>query len=140
MSSITTPKRKKFLMVAQVTFFKGFLGKISAILLSCIMKKNKSGGICKWNRLGYWNSCKHLPNLVNVAALLVTHLRIQTGTLCSTFSKAFRNSGALATHLRIHTGTLCSTCSKAFHNSHISEYTQVCYSLLAPRPSVTAGH
>ena len=24
---------------------------------------------CKRNRFGYWNSCKHLPNFVNVAAL-----------------------------------------------------------------------
>ena len=24
---------------------------------------------CKRNRLGYWNSCKRLPNFVNVAAL-----------------------------------------------------------------------
>ena len=24
---------------------------------------------CKWNRFGYWNSCKGLPNFLNVAAL-----------------------------------------------------------------------
>ena len=27
--------------------------------------------MCKRNRFGYWNSCKRLPNFVNVAALLI---------------------------------------------------------------------
>ena len=34
------------------------------------MKKNQSGVTCKWNRFGNWNSCKRLPNFVNVAALV----------------------------------------------------------------------
>ena len=34
MSSITTPNQKQFLIFAQGTFFKVFLGKISAILRS----------------------------------------------------------------------------------------------------------
>ena len=38
-SSIATPNYKHFRIFAQGTFFKGFLGKISAILLICIMKK-----------------------------------------------------------------------------------------------------
>ena len=25
--------------------------------------------LCKRNRFGYWNLCKHLPNFLNVAAL-----------------------------------------------------------------------
>ena len=48
---------------------KGFLGKISAILPICIMKKINLEVTCKRNRYGYWNSCKRLLNLVNVAAL-----------------------------------------------------------------------
>ena len=38
-SSITTPNHKQFRIFAQGTFFKGSLGKISAILRSCIMGK-----------------------------------------------------------------------------------------------------
>ena len=40
MSSITTPNPKQFRIFTQGTFFKEFLGKISAILLICIMKKS----------------------------------------------------------------------------------------------------
>ena len=43
MSSITTPNQKQFGIFTQGTFFKGFLGKISAILRSCIMEKYQSG-------------------------------------------------------------------------------------------------
>ena len=39
MSSIITPNQKQFRIFTQVSFFKGFLGKILAILGSCIMKK-----------------------------------------------------------------------------------------------------
>ena len=70
-SSITTPKQKQFGIFAQGTFFKGFLGKVSAILRSCIIKKIIPEVKCKQNLFGYWNSCKHLPNFVNVAALMI---------------------------------------------------------------------
>ena len=43
MSSITTPNQKQFQVFAQGTFFKCFLGKISAILPICIKKKIQSG-------------------------------------------------------------------------------------------------
>ena len=43
MSSVTKPKQKQFRIFAQGTFFKSFLGKISAILQICIMKKIQSG-------------------------------------------------------------------------------------------------
>ena len=33
------------------------------------MKKSNLEVPCKRNRFGYWNSCKRLPNFVNVAAL-----------------------------------------------------------------------
>ena len=46
-----------------------FYGKISAILLIFILKKSNLEVPCKRNRFGYWNSCKRLPNFVNVAAL-----------------------------------------------------------------------
>ena len=28
---------------------------------------------CKRHRFGYWNSCKRLPNFMNVAALVAIH-------------------------------------------------------------------
>ena len=72
MSSNTT---KQFRIFTQGTFFKEFfLGKILAILPICIMKKNNLEVFCKRNRLGYWNSCKRLPNFVNVAALMYTYI------------------------------------------------------------------
>ena len=37
------------------------------------MKKINLEVTCKRNRFGYWNSCKRLPNFVNVAALLLIH-------------------------------------------------------------------
>ena len=55
MSSITTPNQKQFRIFAQGTFFKVFLGKISAILRSCIMEKISLGVTCKQNPFGYWN-------------------------------------------------------------------------------------
>ena len=33
------------------------------------MKKINLEVTCKRNRFGYWNSCKPLPNFINVAAL-----------------------------------------------------------------------
>ena len=69
MSSITTPSQKQFRIFAQVPFFKWFLGKISAILPICIMKKFNLEVTCKRNCFGYWNWCKRLPNFINVAAL-----------------------------------------------------------------------
>ena len=73
-SSITTHNQKQFRIFAQGTFFKVFLGKISAILPICIMKKKFNLEVTfKRYRFGYWNSCKRLPNFVNVAALVVSH-------------------------------------------------------------------
>ena len=69
MSIITTPNQKQFRIFAQGTVFKVFLGKISAILPIGIMKKINVEVMCKLNHFGYCNSCKHLPNFVNVAAL-----------------------------------------------------------------------
>ena len=39
------------------------------ILPICIMKKNKSEVSCKLNLFGYWNSCKCLPNFLNMTSL-----------------------------------------------------------------------
>ena len=47
MSSIKTPNQKQFGIFAQGTFFKCFLGKISAILLICTMKKFNREVMCK---------------------------------------------------------------------------------------------
>ena len=41
------------------------------------MKKINLEVTCKRNRFGYWNSCKRLPNFVNVAAL-VSYLPISS--------------------------------------------------------------
>ena len=69
MSSITTPNQKQFRIFAQGTFFKGILGKILAILRSCIMEKISLEVTCKQNGFDYWILCKRLTNFVNVAAL-----------------------------------------------------------------------
>ena len=61
--------RNNFEYSHKVHFSKGILRKILAILRSCIMKKINLEVTCKRHRFGYWNSCKHLPNFVNVAAL-----------------------------------------------------------------------
>ena len=37
------------------------------------MKKSNLEVTCKRDRFDYWNSCKRLPNSVNMAALDVTH-------------------------------------------------------------------
>ena len=55
----------------KVHFSKGFfLGKISRFYRSALWKKSNLEVSCKWNSFGYWNSCKRLPNFVNVAALI----------------------------------------------------------------------
>ena len=64
-----TPNQKQFRIFTQGTLFKGFLGKISAILRSCIVKKINLEVTCKRDCFGYWNSCKRLPNFINMAAL-----------------------------------------------------------------------
>ena len=51
--------------------FRRVLGKTSAILRSCKMKKINLEVTYKRYRFCYWNSCKCLPNFVNVAALYV---------------------------------------------------------------------
>ena len=38
----------------------------------CLMNKNNLEVSCKQNRCGYQNSCKRLPNFVNVAALTIS--------------------------------------------------------------------
>ena len=60
-SSITT-SNQTISNIRTRYIFQSFLGKISA------MKKNLEVP-CKRDGFGYWNSCKRLPNFVNVAAL-----------------------------------------------------------------------
>ena len=36
------------------------------------MEKIRLEDLCKRNRFSYWNSCKCLPNFVNVAALILS--------------------------------------------------------------------
>ena len=66
MSSITT----QFRIFAQGTFFKGFyrenIGNFTELNNG---EKISLEVTCKWNRFSYWNSCKRLPNFVNLAAL-----------------------------------------------------------------------
>ena len=64
------PTRNNFEYSHKVQFSKGVLGKISAILQSCIMKKVNLEVMCKRNGFGYWNLCKCLPNFIYVAVLL----------------------------------------------------------------------
>ena len=49
---------------------KGFLREKSAILPISIMEKINLEVSFKQYHFGYWDSCKRLPNFVNVAALL----------------------------------------------------------------------
>ena len=65
------PTRNNFEYSHKVHFSKFFLGKISAILPICIMKKFNLEVMFKRYLFGYWNSCKRLPNFVKVAALVV---------------------------------------------------------------------
>ena len=59
-------------------FQRLFLGKISAILSICIMKKNNNLEVlCKWKHIGFWNLCKRLPNFINVAALAEAILAVE---------------------------------------------------------------
>ena len=62
----TQPNIFEYLHKVQV-----FQGKKSGILPICIMKQINLEVPCKQNRFGYWNSCKRLPNFVNVAALVI---------------------------------------------------------------------
>ena len=104
MSSITTSNQKQFGILAQGTFFKGFLGIISAILRSCIMKKINLEVTCKRNRFGYWNLCKRLPNFVNVVALVAL---AQAGLVAGPFRPS-------ATLLWCQACVVCN--SKSFHS------------------------
>ena len=68
MNFITTPNQT----ISNIpTWFKFFKEKISDLPI-CIMKKSNLEVPCKRNRFGYWNSCKRLPNFVNLAALRPT--------------------------------------------------------------------
>ena len=69
MSSFTTPNQTISNIHTRYKFFKE---KNQRFLPICIMKKSNLEVPCKLNRFGYWNSCKRLPNFVNVAALLLT--------------------------------------------------------------------
>ena len=70
MSSITTPNQKQFRIFAQGTFFKGFFRENIGDFKELHNEKKKNLEVtCKLNRFSYWNSCKRLPNFVNVAAL-----------------------------------------------------------------------
>ena len=51
-----------------------FSGQV-ALWASGILGLSKTPEVtCKRDRFGYWNLCKRLPNFVNVAALLNTHV------------------------------------------------------------------
>ena len=69
MSSITTPNQKQFRIFTPVTFFKGFFRENIGDFTELHNEKINLEVTCKRNRFGYRNSCKHLPNFVNVAAL-----------------------------------------------------------------------
>ena len=67
MSSITK-LNKTILNVCKGTY----LGKNWRFYRSAIMKKNSTVIMCKWNRFGFWNSCKSLQNFVNLEALVIS--------------------------------------------------------------------
>ena len=91
MSSITTPNQPNSNISTRYIFKGFFKGKYRQFLLIYIMKKINLEVLCNGIVLVYWNSCKHLPNLVNVAALLATHF-------CSIL---------ISTMLPLHNAMLC---------------------------------
>ena len=77
MSSITTHNQKQFRIFAQGTLFKGYFTENIGDFTELHYEKNQSGFLCKRHPFGYWNSCKRLPNFVNVAALVKGNLSVQ---------------------------------------------------------------
>ena len=73
-SSITTPNQKQFLRYIFQSFFRENIGDFTELHTG---KKISLEVPCKWNRFGYWNSCKRLPNFVNVAALPSNNVSMQ---------------------------------------------------------------
>ena len=70
MSSITSPNQKQFRIFAQGTFFIWFFKENIGDFTVLHNEKLNLEVTCKQNRFGYWNSCKRLPNFVNVGALV----------------------------------------------------------------------
>ena len=71
-SSIATPNKKQFRIFAQGTFFKGIFRENNGDFTALHNEKKFNLEVTfKRYRFGYWNSCKRLPNFVNVAALLI---------------------------------------------------------------------
>ena len=69
-SSIATPNQKQCRLFARGTFFKVvFRENIGDFTDLHNEKKINLEVTFKRYRFGYWNSCKRLPNFVNVAAL-----------------------------------------------------------------------
>ena len=78
MSSVTTPNQKQFRIFIQGTFSKVFRENIGDFTELHNEKINLEV-TGKRNRFGYLNSCKRLPNFVNVAALPMTPHYIYKG-------------------------------------------------------------
>ena len=71
MSSITTSNQTISNIRTRYIFSKSFFfRKNIGNLPICIMKKIKLEVLCKRKSFGYANSCKRLPNFVNMAALV----------------------------------------------------------------------
>ena len=68
------PTRNNFKYSHKVHFSKGFFRENIDDFVDLHRKKFKLEVTCKRNRFGYWNSCKRLPNFVNVAALVSGHI------------------------------------------------------------------
>ena len=59
------------------------------------MKKSNLEVPCKRNRFGYWNSCKRLPNFINVAALVECDLQLNLDySKCQGPQESFRIIGS----------------------------------------------
>ena len=64
------PTKNNFEYSHKVHFSKDFWERTLLIFTICIMKKINLEVSCKRYRFGYLDSCKRLPNFVNVAALM----------------------------------------------------------------------
>ena len=64
------PAKEFQLIWSKGTFFKAFFRENISDFTDLHNEKINLEVSCKRNHFGYWNSCKHLPNFVNVAALV----------------------------------------------------------------------
>ena len=74
MSSITTPNQKQFLNIRTRYIFQSFFRENIGDFTELHNEKINLEVTCKRKRFGFWNSCKRLPNFINLAALVTSFM------------------------------------------------------------------